>query len=465
MRMYISAISGVSYNNQYQVYKPLRKNPQATQQISFKGDDEYFDYDKVLSQKLEQRSKWQKFWGTGKKKAVQKAISEMIGYNAARKNIDRINEQLSQSQREKIEQMKKTLQAQEKVNEELEKRLEAEKARNGDRATIIRLEEELRASKAKSEADRKAYETDSEKFRIKETEHEKVSRREKGKGWNKIAGYDRLKNQIEEVFINKIPEEKSGNDVVMPNGILLYGQHGTGKTRFAEAFAQQADCNFVKIDTMKDEDEIISDLKDALIQSRKNYDSKETPKKRTIILLDDFNSIAQISDDERDDMECGMKTFKETNVGKLAQLLENCADRYKATIFMTTNHPRKINSRLLNTNYIPYQIFLGPPSPADASKIFRYHTQDFTNQEIDYAKLGTMVARAIENEEAYSAQGIVNVVENAKKSNPQGQITQTDLEQAIKNTPPDISKKTFNDFLDDFANAHYQYAKNNNTEE
>ena len=128
---------------------------------------------------------------------------------------------------------------------------------------------------------------------------------------------------------------------------------------------------------------------------------------------------------------------------------------------MTTNHPRKIDSELLNQDLIPYQIFLGPPNAHDAAKILKYHVQDFTNQEIDYNKLGNEIAKAVENEEAYSAQGIVNIVEHAKEKAKGAQITETDLMQAIKDVRPDITKKTFNDFLNEMSDTLEEYANKN----
>ena len=281
---------------------------------------------------------------------------------------------------------------------------------------ILDLKKQLEDIKRTTNEKKMDYAKEVEKINILKQEQEILTKRESGKGWDRIAGYKTLKTQLEEVFINKLPLEKSGYEVNLPNGILLYGQHGTGKTRFAEAFAQEANCNFVSIETLNDPDEIIEEIRSALRKSKKNYYSSETPKKRTIILLDDFNAIAKLSNDEKLALESEHYDFEDTTVGQLVDLLKDCANKYKATIFMTTNHPKKIESELLNSNLIPYQIFLGPPNPNDAAQIFKYHTQNFTQQEIDYTKLGYGVAKAIDNNEAYSAQGIVNVVEHAKIS-------------------------------------------------
>ena len=51
--------------------------------------------------------------------------------------------------------------------------------------------------------------------------------------------------------------------------------------------------------------------------------------------------------------------------------------------------------------------------------------------------------------EAYSAQGIVNVVDNAKENTSEAQITEQDLLKAIEQVKPDITNKTYTAFLDD----------------
>ena len=316
---------------------------------------------------------------------------------------------------------------------------------------IISLKKQLEQLKQQTITEKQNYTQEIDKINNLKEEQAIITGREAGKGWDKIAGHKKLKTQLEEVFINKIPLEKAGYEVNMPNGILLYGQHGTGKTRFAQAFAEEAKCNFVKIDMLQDNDEIIDDIRAALKKAKKTYNSAETPKKRTIILLDDFNSIAKLSEEEKKEIASKGFDFEDTAVGQLEKLLSDCSSKYKATIFMTTNHPKKIDSELLNKNLVPFQIFLGPPNPQDAAEIFKYHTQGFTEQDIDYIQLGNKISKAIINDEAYSAQGIVNIVEHAKEKVKGAQITHTDLLMAIDQVKPDISAKTFNDFLDDMA--------------
>lgn len=463
--MYINPIVNVS---QYRYNGSLSNNRNGitSSKISFSAQDEnYFDFEARLQEKLNKRSKWKKFWGLGKKKAKEETNTELIGFNIAHNANQKRMEQSIKDKNALLEEQKKIIKVMEEKNRLLEERLKEAKNLKEKDETILNLKRQLDELKQATEIKKADYIAETEKINKLKEEQEILTRREAGKGWNRIAGYDSLKNQMEETFINKLAHEKAGYEVTMPNGILLYGQHGTGKTRFAEAFAQQADCNFVEIDTMQDNDDILQDIRNELKKAKKAYKSEETPKKRTIILLDDFNAIAQLSQKEKEELAKQNFDFEDTTVGQLAEYLKDCASNYKTTIFMTTNHPRKIDSEILDKNLIPYQIFLGPPNPKDAAEIFKYHTKDFSNQNIDYNKLGNEVAKAILNEEAYSAQGIVNVVEYAKEKAKGAQITESDLLNAIKEVKPDITQKTFNDFLDEMSDTLEEYANKNEGEE
>lgn len=467
--MYINPIINVSQSRyRFQHSKPKTNQnsnlmAMLSRSVSFTGDS-YFDYEAVLQKKLDARNKFQKKFGLGKGKAKRETELELIGFNLSQNHIMNANKALLAEREKVIKEKEETLRIMKEREQILNERLEdARKNREKDEV-ILDLRRQLENSRNEVQQKKEDLTIEAKKLdRLKKEQELITTREEKKEGWGKIAGHEDLKNRMEETFISKLALEKSGYEVAVPNGILLYGQHGTGKTRFAEAFAKQAGCEFVEIDTMQDDDDIIMDLYSELFNAKKRYNSDKTPKQRTIILLDDFNSVAKLSAEEEKDLRNHKTTFGETNVGKLAGILKDCSSKYKATIFMTTNHPRKIDSELLNPN-LTTQIFLGPPNPMDASKIFQYHTKDFTNQDIDYNKLGYEVAKAINNDEAYSAQGIVNVVEDAKEKAKGSQITEANLMNSIKEVPPDITPKVFNDFLDDMAEFLSEYKKGNGEE-
>ena len=68
-------------------------------------------------------------------------------------------------------------------------------------------------------------------------------------GFAAIAGMQQLKDQLQHDVINAIEnqEEYRRHNLSLPNGMLLYGPPGCGKTFFAEKFAEEAGYNFIKV--------------------------------------------------------------------------------------------------------------------------------------------------------------------------------------------------------------------------
>ena len=69
----------------------------------------------------------------------------------------------------------------------------------------------------------------------------------KGEGFAAVAGMEELKQQMREEVIEPLhnPEEYHRYGVTIPNGMLLYGPPGCGKTFFAKHFAEEVGFNFM----------------------------------------------------------------------------------------------------------------------------------------------------------------------------------------------------------------------------
>ena len=460
--MFIQSINSFSQNTYNYNSVPKRSNflTKPLFSVSFQGDNDYFDYDAELQKQLDKRSGLKKWLGWGKKKAKEDTNKLLIGFNMSKQALLKEKDNRIADNKEALKKQAETVKALEKQTQILEANLELAKKNRAQEKTILSLEAQLKETQERHKAEKADYDKKTKMNNDLKTQQEILTKREAGKGWEKIAGREDLKTLLDEIFINKIAQEKAGYDVNMPNGILFYGPPGTGKTRFAQAFAEQSGCDFVSINTMQSNDDILIDLKDALKHAKRVYNSPETPKKRTIILLDDFNSIAELSDEEKKVLEAKQIDFEDTSTGQLVEYLSDCANKYKTTIFMTTNHPKRIDSELLDIKLIPHQVFLGPPMTMDAAEMFKYHLNGFTDQEIDYLKLSKEVCKAFANGEAYSSQGIVNIIDYAKDHSKGSQITEAALLDAIEKVKPDISKRTLDAFLDEMDDALNRYNLN-----
>lgn len=258
------------------------------------------------------------------------------------------------------------------------------------------------------------------------------------KGWNRVAGNELLKERFNQSFIRKLAAEQDGINVKMPNGILFYGLPSTGKTAFAKALTEQSGCNIQEIDMMKPKHEIISDLLKAGHKSLENYKQSGNERKRTIILLDEFDTAIR----EDDSFEPKMKNF-----------LQKCSDEYKCTVLMTTSHPLNIDSELLAEQRVPLKIFLGPPEKEDAAAIFKFYLKGATDQAIDHNKLADEVLKARKTNYAFSVGRIKNVVEICADSATKlgHKITEDGLLKVIRGIGPDISPAKMEKFAREIA--------------
>lgn len=450
MRISFSAYQPILYKQNFK--KSFQTNTMV-KSPSFKSNDDYFDLDKREKELLDKRSKWDKFFGNGKEEARLQAWHELSGFNMNRASIEKQKNETIKAHQEALKAKDEALKLSKEKTELLERQLnEAQKSGAKD-DQIKNLNDQLKEAYSENANAHKDYIAEAEKLEKTKQHQEILTKRETGKGWNKMAGFESVKKQLEEYFINNLALQKGGHNPPFPNSILFYGPKGTGKTRFAEAFAEQSKCNFVPIDMMQDDEDILDELKAAGKKAKKLYEASGDKKTRTIILLDEIDSIAKLSESEKKEMKKeGSGFYDETNAGMLKKFLSNCAEKYKCTVFMTTNYPLNIDSDLLSDeNTIPYQVYLAAPEKEDAASIFDYHLRGLTNQEINLDELASEIMSVRPNNQAYSAGKIAKIVEDcsSEAQNTGQRITQMDLINKIRELGPDHDSDTINRFLNE----------------
>lgn len=432
---FYSKTTGLKRNQQNKNNQSFSTNQLRSRQIAFKGA-EPFDVGRDYQEQLNKRTGLQKFLGLGKETAMRTTLEKAKVHIAYADKLQSDNDRLVSEQLQNLHLKEELLRKEEEKTQILRDKLASEEKNTAKYEQIIK---DLSAQNEKLAKERSSYNADLENFNKSKNVEEEITKRKAGHGWERVAGNERHKVDLDQKFMKWLALEQGGVDVKMPNGILFYGPQSTGKTLFARAFAQQSGCNYHEVIVSNpDDNEILADLMKAANKSKELYENSPD-KKRTIILLDEFDAIANVPKDEAG------KTIKNSTsiVPKLKSFLESCSEKYKCTVFMTTNYPLNLDTELLAPHRTPMKVYLGPPEKEDAAEIFKFYLKGATEQVIDHNKLAdTIITKASESGKAFSA-GLIELIstESIRLANEAKQkLTENDILKNIRNAEPDISK-------------------------
>lgn len=245
-------------------------------------------------------------------------------------------------------------------------------------------------------------------------------------GFSAIAGMTELKeiltNDVISVFNDKEGAEKYGLSI--PNGMLLYGPPGCGKTYIAEKLAEEIEFNYYFVQT--------SDLASVYIHgSQEKIGSlfKDAfAKKPSIICFDEFDSFSPRRDGINNASMSG-------EVNEFLSQLNNCG---KAGVFViaTTNRPDLIDPALLRKGRMDLIIYVSPPDFDARIGLFELYLQgkpvDFG---IDYDELANKTDKYVASDIEFI------VIEAARRAyKTKTRISQELLLQVLSNTNPSVSE-------------------------
>ena len=92
-----------------------------------------------------------------------------------------------------------------------------EKKANAQDKIILELQAKLEAAQKREAAAQTDFDMQAQRVASIQRDQSILTKREKGKGWDKVAGHEELKRQLEEANINKIALEKNGCYFSLPN--------------------------------------------------------------------------------------------------------------------------------------------------------------------------------------------------------------------------------------------------------
>ncbi len=184
-----------------------------------------------------------------------------------------------------------------------------------------------------------------------------------GGGFDDVAGLDKLKAELTNrvIWILQDREKAAKYRLTPPNGMILYGPPGCGKTFFAEKFAEESQFNFVLVNG--------SDLGSVYIHGTQgkiaNLFKEAERKAPTILCFDEFDSFVP----SRSSMAA---EHRPEEINEFLGQLNNCAQR-GIFVIGTTNRLDLIDPAILRRGRIDLKYEIPAPDEETRRQIFALH--------------------------------------------------------------------------------------------
>ena len=276
-------------------------------------------------------------------------------------------------------------------------------------------------------ADEKASVPDTEPQEMPEEAEEKAPEQDSapGKGFADVAGMEDIKALMQRKIIDvlKNPELAGKYRIQIPNGMLLYGPPGCGKSFIAEKFAEEAGWNYRLIKS--------SDLASTYVhgsQEKIGALFDEARKKAPMILnFDEFDAL--VPDRGRTD-----SVHVSGEVNEFLSQMNNCG-KDRVFVIASSNRPDLIDPAVRRKGRLDQMIYIPVPDPEAREGMFRVQMKGRPQAKgIDFRRLASL-------SENFVASDIAFIVNDAaeKAFEERCDITEKMLEDAIRRTSPSVS--------------------------
>ena len=245
-----------------------------------------------------------------------------------------------------------------------------------------------------------------------------------GNGFADIAGMAEMKEMLQKrvIFILKDRERAERYRLTPPNGLLLYGPPGCGKSFFAEKFAEETGFNFMLVKA--------SDLGSVYIHGTQgkiaDLFKKAEENAPTVICFDEFDAFVPVRSGEVDNKQAG-------EVNEFLSQLNNCSQR-GIFVIATSNRPDMIDPAVLRTGRIDKQVYVPLPDFEARREMLQLYMKDRPATEpIDYDALARLTDGYVSSDITY----VVNEAAMIAAFNNEP-ITQQLLETTINGNKPSV---------------------------
>ena len=251
--------------------------------------------------------------------------------------------------------------------------------------------------------------------------------KKKGEGFAAVAGMEELKQQMREEVIEPLhnPEEYHRYGVTIPNGMLLYGPPGCGKTFFAKHFAEEVGFNFMCITPATLKSRYVNATQENIAKMFKEAEENAP----TVIFIDEMNELVPNRDDGN------VHEMSRSAVNEMLAQMDRTGEK-GVFVIGATNYPNMIDPAILRAGRLDKKYYIGVPDVQARMALFKLYLEkrpyDFG---LDYHQLANMT-------QGYVSADIQLIVNDASRNAllQHSKITMQLLEAAISNTSPSLSE-------------------------
>lgn len=162
----------------------------------------------------------------------------------------------------------------------------------------------------------------------------------------------------------RYPELFTRLGVAPPKGVLLHGPPGTGKTRLAQAVANESEAQFFSINGP----EIMGSAYGESEKHLREVFEEATKASPAIVFIDEIDSIAPKRDQVHGEAEKRL-------VAQLLTLMDGIDSRAHVVVIAATNRPDAIDEALRRPGRFDREIVIGVPDESGRREILAIHTR------------------------------------------------------------------------------------------
>ena len=265
---------------------------------------------------------------------------------------------------------------------------------------------------------------------VKDKEQHRNIRR--GNGFADIAGMDDLKEKIRYDIIDVLNDSERAKElgITIPNGILLYGPPGCGKTFFAEKCAEEMQCHFMYVKCSDVASPYIHGGQEKI--ARLFEEARE--KSPTLLFLDEVDALLRTRAKQQNASESG-------EINEFLCQINNCGES-GVFVIAATNMPEEIDEAALRAGRLERKYYIGVPDVQTIEKLLEIQLR---KRKMDNINIKDIAAR-LYGRVAADVKLIVDVAARLAFRNHCNISTQL-LIEAVRTTPPSVRKAVIEEYL------------------